>query len=194
MRVYSRHDLLGEWLRIPRDKSHHFITFAKRIIRSFQATIDVEMTVPSMVYIRAESVCDFIRKEYHLTFDIHDLVWILYKDFMEVALYEPDLRKVYETITNDYSHQWLEVYHYGELVDKYEHKQAHPRRTIVLTVDKKEIRNGEALLAEMDQRFPNRLMVEDMLEEIVTSFLESNHDESVQQIVHRLVRKAEKYW
>ncbi|MYL34488.1 hypothetical protein GLW08_13255 [Pontibacillus yanchengensis] len=194
MRVYSKHDVLGQVLNLPRASKHSksFYHQVVRMISSFSTMVEVQVTVPSFVYLRAKILCEHIEEEYEMAFRLNDLIWILYKDFMRHSFHKADLYQVYKTFQERMDDS-IEVYHYGQLVERFQHKSTQVNNIIVMKVPKKEVRDGEALLAEMDTLYPNSLMFEDMVSQLLIHFMEQYKHHSSKDMVHSLVKKAERY-
>ncbi|MFC0526002.1 hypothetical protein ACFFGV_20720 [Pontibacillus salicampi] len=194
MREYSKHDILGQMLHIPRVHMHRHKrkAFYQTILASLSNSIDVTVAVPSFVYVRAHILCEYIEEEYELSFTVNQLIWLLYKEFTSQYYKRKDIWKLYQYISNADS-SLIEVYHYGKLVDTHKHYQPHETKTIHLRVNKKEVRNGEALLAEIDAIYPNHIMFEDMIGQLLINFMEMTTTHSSSDQVHTLVKKANKY-
>lgn len=194
MRVYSNHDILGQELMINRGvEFHSFFTRIEHFINSFSKTVKLEIEIASFVYLRSKMLCEHIEENFGVQITVPILIWVLYKDFLTQSFKTKDLFKVYQVLTSqNKDDDSIELYHNGELIDKTPRENKN-KLIYRCSITKKEARNGEALLAEMDELYSHNLMLEQMISKIWEDFIENYKQKGTKETVMGLVRAIKAY-
>jgi len=166
-------------------------------------TVHLELKIPHYDLVRGELFCEDITEmaagddeEQELTFEIDDLLFLLYKDFL-IQIRHYDMRALYEKVKNlqeKYQTKSVDLKQKNEFVWERIEKTSSRGQKIVnywIEVKKKYVLRGEVFLLDLSNKYQDVTMtVEELMSYLYRDFIynvrKGNNDKIIREILKNL--------
>lgn len=142
--------------------------------------VRLTVSVPKDVYLRAKLLCEDIEDVSDDDYSLHDLVELLWSDFLDDAIYRQDMQRVYKLLLEyDRGTPNVRISHYSQ--ENVEEVPLYPMRTrtheekfeqVKVKLDRELALRGEILLADIYQIYVDHpFSLERVLEILIIDFM-----------------------
>lgn len=166
-------------------------------------TVLLELKIPHYDLVRGELFCEDITEmaagddeEQELTFEIDDLLFLLYKDFL-IQIRHYDIRTLYEKVKNlqsKYQTRSMDLKQKNEFVwERIEKTSSRGQKIInyLFEIKKKYVLRGEVFLLDLSSKYQDVTMtVEELISFLYSDFIynvrQGNNDKIIREILKNL--------
>lgn len=169
MVTYSSVDLLNKEILGYSDDCCGFLGRLKSFTESFKTTVELNIEIPTKIYLRTEQICQYIEQQVDVSFDISNFIMVLYLDFMDKAINKYTTFEIYTLLNRCPEMDKIKIVCGQDIWEG--HLKDYNSTNLLITMKKKDVLKGELLLAEIDETYGFQTSFERVIEALWIEFI-----------------------
>lgn len=196
MKAYSQYNLIEEELfRLESEKEAKslFSKLSDLVLSKLFEWCEFNIKVPNYLYLRAKILCEDVELLSGYEFQVHELIYLLYRMFLHKMIQQDDPFYIYQVI-NVRSLDKPKVKKVGQLMDIGDNDKlkSDKVKSVNVRIKRKYVLRGEVILRDLENIVPNHnLTIEKILETIFIDFIKEYQSGNFKNAMNVLIQALE---